>query len=96
MATHHRHEKRLGRILNKNQFSCMMYRATPVNRRSEKPQLLFELEMRYCIKCNASHWFLGEPIVFEQTEFDPNEHWTWQLEEMGFFHKAHESTAPND
>lgn len=92
----HTNEKRLGRVLNKNQFSCVMFKATPEHRRSEKPQLLFELEMRYCIKCNAQHWFIGDKIEFEQTEFNPKEYWTWQLEEMGFFDKAHDTTAPND
>lgn len=95
--TIHRNEKRLGRVLqNKNQFSCLMYKATPVNRRSEKPQLLFEMEMRYCIKCNDQHWFLGERIEFEPTAFNPNEHWTWQLEQMGFFNKGHDTDRPNN
>ena len=73
-----------------------MYKATPVARRTEKPQLLFELEMRYCISCNAKHWFVGERIEFEQTQFNPNEYWSWQLEEMGFFDKAQDTNRPND
>ena len=92
----HTNEKRLGRVLNKNQFSCVMYKATPADRRSEKPQLLFELEMRYCIKCNDLHWFIGDRIEFEQAVFNPNEYWTWQLEEMGFFDKAQDTNRPND
>ena len=75
MITNHTNEKRLGRILDKRQFSCMMYRATPVSRRSEKPQLLFEMEMRYCIVCNAKHWILGEETPFEHPVFNPNVYW---------------------
>ena len=73
-----------------------MYRATPEDRRSEEPQLLFELTMRYCIKCNAQHWFIGNEIEFEQTEFDPNDYWISELYEMGYFAQFDDTTAPND
>ena len=96
MTAHHRSEKRLPLILDKNQFSCMMNRATPVDRKWEKPHLLFHMEMRYCIKCNTRHWFLGEKIEFEQADFDPNEYWSWQLEEMGFFDKGHDTNRPKN
>ena len=82
---HHRSEKRLRRIWNKNQFSCMMYKATSADRREEKPHLLFELEMRYCIKCNNKHWFLGEEIEFDQPVFNPNDYDILELREMGYF-----------
>ena len=83
---HHRSEKRLRRIWNKNQFSCMMYKATSADRREEKPHLLFELEMRYCIKCNNKHWFIGDEIEFDEVPgFNPNDHTTLALEEMGYF-----------
>lgn len=95
-GNHHNHERRFGRVLTNNQFSCAIYRATPADRKWEKPHLLYEMEMRYCIKCNSQHWFMGKKIELEQTVFNPKDFWTWQLEEMGFFDKAHESTAPND
>lgn len=94
MADHHRHEKRHGRFLKPNQLSCTIYRVTPEDRKMEKPLLLYEMELRYCIKCNAQHWFLGERIESDQSDFNPNEYWTWQLEEMGFFNKGHDSNRP--
>ena len=94
VTDHHQHEKRHGRFLSKNQLSCTIYRVTPENRRMEKPLLLYEMTFRYCIKCANEHWFLGERIEPDQSEFNPNDYWTWQLEEMGFFNKGHESTAP--
>lgn len=93
---HHRSEKRLRRIWNKNQFSCIMFKATPEHRRKEKPHLLFDLEMRYCIKCNAKHWFLGEEIPFEQTDFDPNQYWYSELVEMGYFDRFDDALGAND
>jgi len=54
------------------------------------------MEYKYCIKCNNTHWFFIREIPFEQTEFDPDEFWTWQLEEMGFFDKAQDTNRPND
>lgn len=60
----------------------------------EKPLLLYEMELRYCIKCNSKHWFLGEKIENTDLQFNPNDYWTWQLEEMGFFNKGHDTTAP--
>jgi hypothetical protein len=94
MEQHHRHEKRHGRKLNLNQLSCTIHRVTPEHRKMEKPLLLYEMELRYCIKCNSKHWFLGERIENPDPEFNPNDYWTWELEEMGFFNKGHESTAP--
>lgn len=94
MEQHHRHEKRHGRKLSKNQMSCAIFRITPENRRMEKPLLLYEMTFRYCIKCANEHWFMGEKIETDQAEFNPNDYWTWELEEMGFFNKGHESTAP--
>lgn len=96
ITNHHTSEKRLGRFLDKRQFSCMMYRATPADRRTEKPELLFEMEMRYCIVCNAKHWILGEPIPFEQPVFNPNDYWISELYEMGYFAQFDDTTAPND
>lgn len=96
MTTHHNHEKRLPFILDKVQFSCMMNRATPADRKWEKPHLLYHMEMRYCIKCNTRHWFLGEKIEFEQAVFNPNDYWTSELEEMGFFDKVRDTNRPND
>jgi len=94
VADHHQHEKRHGRNLSKNQFSCAMYRMTPEDSRKEKPLLLYDMTYRYCIKCANQHWFIGENIEPEPSEFNPNEYWTWQLEEMGFFNKGHDTTAP--
>ena len=96
MLEHHTHERRFGRVLTNNQLSCAIYRATPADRKSEKPHLLYEMTWRYCIKCTAMHWFMGKKIEFVQPSFNPDEKWTWQLEQMGFFDKAHDTTAPND
>lgn len=64
----------------------MMYRATPADRRKEEPHLLFELSWRYCIKCNAEHWFIGDEIELDEVPgFNPNDHTTLALEEMGYF-----------
>ena len=93
---HHTHERRFGRVLSLNQMSCAMYRATPANRRLEKPHLLYEMEMRYCIKCNAQHWFLGERIAFEQPEFNPNDYWISELYEMGYFDQFDDAVGKND
>jgi len=94
LVDHHQHEKRHGRTLDKNRFSCAMYRITPENLRKEKPLLLYDMTYRYCIKCANQHWFIGEKIESDQSDFNPNEYWTWQLEEMGFFNKGHDTTAP--
>ena len=96
MTTHHTHERRFGRVLTNNQFSCAIYRATPADRRLEKPHLLYQMEYRYCIKCNARHWFLGEKIEFEQAEFNPNDYWTSELVEMGFFDKVRDANRPKN
>lgn len=95
---HHQNEKRLGRYLDKRKFACAIARSTPDNIRKENPPLLmFELEWQYCITCNMPHWTLGEEIMFDQEPgFNPNEYWTWQLEEMGFFDKAQDANGPND
>jgi hypothetical protein len=92
--TTHRHEKRLGRVLkNLSSLSCGWFKVC----KTEKPDhLAYEMELRYCIKCNTEHWFFLKRIEFEQTVFDPNEHWTWQLEEMGFFDKGHDTDRPKN
>lgn len=98
LTAHHRDEKRLGRYIDRSRLSCAWFKL--LNRNGGdlvKPDhLLFEMETKWCIKCNTIHWMFGEKIEFEQTEFNPNDHWTWQLEEMGFFDKALESNRPND
>lgn len=80
---HHRHEKRFG-VLKENlpALSCAWAKVCgPV-----KPDhLLYEMEKRYCIKCNREHWFFLERIDFEPHVFDPNQFWTSELWEMGFF-----------
>lgn len=91
---HHRHEKRHGRFLSPNQLSCTIYRITPENLRKEKPLLLYAMSWRYCIRCNDEHWFMGERIEPDQTDFNPNDYWTWELEEMGFFNKGHDAKRP--
>ena len=93
-STHHRSERRLGRVLRDlSALSCAWSRVC----KSVKPDhLLYEMEYKYCIKCNKTHWFFVKEIPFEQTEFNPNDHWTWQLEEMGFFDKAQDTNRPND
>lgn len=87
MADHHRHEKRLGRVIKQSELSCAWYRV--LNKKGRdlvKPDhLLFEMEMRYCIKCNVIHWFLGEKIEFVQPEFNPNDYDILELREMGYF-----------
>jgi hypothetical protein len=85
MSKHHTHERRFGRVLTNNQLSCAIYRATPADRKTEKPLLLYEMEWRYCMRCNAAHWFMGNKIELEQTEFNPNEYWISELYEMGYF-----------
>jgi hypothetical protein len=95
----HRHEKRLGRLLNNASLSCAWYKVcgTEEDGSAVKPwHLSYELTLRYCIKCNAEHYFLGKVVDIAQPEFNPNDYWTWQLEEMGFFDKTHESNRPND
>lgn len=95
--TIHRNEKRLGRVLhNKNQFSCLMYKATPVDRRKERPHLLYEMSFRYCIKCANEHWFLGERIELELTEFNPNDYFISELYEMGYFDQFDDTDRPKD
>lgn len=43
------------------------------------------------------HWILGDEIEMDEIPtFNPDEYWTWQLEEMGFFHKAQDTTSPKD
>lgn len=93
MAEHHTHERRFGRVLTNNQLSCAIYRATPKDRKWEKPHLLFEMEMRYCIKCNTQHWFMGKKIEFEQPVFNPNDYWLSELYEMGYFAQFDESNG---
>ena len=87
VADHHRHERRLGRRIRNTQLACAWFRVLNKNGGDlVKPDhLLYEMEMQWCIKCNAVHWMFGEKIEFEQTELDPNEFWTSELEEMGFF-----------
>jgi hypothetical protein len=95
---HHRSEKRLGRILSKHQLSCMWHRVCgfDVNGVAIKPDhLLYELEMRFCIRCNTQHYFLGEKIEFEQTEFDPSAHFTLALEKMGYFAQFSDADGGN-
>jgi len=95
MSAHHTHERRFGRVLTNNQFSCAIYRATPAERKKEKPHLLYQMEMRYCIKCNAQHWFLGKKLEFQDTGFNPNEHWTSELIDIGYFDQFDESNGAN-
>ena len=93
---HHRSEKRHGRILTKHQLSCMWSRVCgfDVNGKAVKPDhLLYELELRFCIKCNTEHYFLGEIVEFEQTVFNPNEYLTSELFEMGYFAQFDESNG---
>lgn len=95
-GTHHNHERRFGRVLTNAQLSCAISRATPVDRKWEKPHLLYEMEMRYCIKCNTQHWFLGEKLEFEQTVFNPNDYDILELRAMRYFDQFEDTTAPND
>ena len=95
-GTHHNHERRFGRVLSNNQFSCAIYRATPADRKSDKPHLLYEMTWRYCIKCNAQHWFMGKKIEFAQPVFNPNDHHISALEEMGYFGQFEDANGPND
>ena len=93
VADHHTHERRFGRVLTNNQLSCAIYRATPVDRKTEQPLLLYEMEWRYCIKCNAFHWFMGKRIELEQPAFNPNDFWTSELYEMGYFDQFGDTTG---
>jgi len=81
--SHHRSEKRLARAkFNLTSLSCGWARVCGP---AKPDHLLYTMEKRFCIKCNRSHWFFLEPIEFEQPELNPNEYWTLELEEMGFF-----------
>lgn len=67
--TTHRHEKRLGRVLNNASLSCAWYKVcgTEEDGSAVKPwHLSFELTLRYCIKCNAQHYFLGKRIEIDE------------------------------
>lgn len=93
--TTHRHEKRLGRVLkNLSSLSCGWFKVC----KTEKPDhLAYEMEKRWCIKCNAQHWFFTKQIEIENLSgFNPDDYWTWQLEEMGFFQKEPDTNHPND
>lgn len=80
---HHRSEKRLSSInANLTSLSCAWAKVCGPCR---PDHLLYTMQKRFCIKCNRSHWFFLEPIEFEQPELNPNEYWTSELEEMGFF-----------
>ena len=83
MVVNHRSEKRLANLkMNLNSLSCGWARVC----RDVKPDhLLFEMEKRYCIKCNRVHWFFTKPIEFEQEVFDPNKYDILELREMGYF-----------
>lgn len=65
---HHRHEKRLRTLLDKRLQACLLYKATPPEKRHVKPELLFEMEMGYCIICNAQHWILGNQLEMEKSD----------------------------
>lgn len=81
--TNHRHEKRLASInANLTSLSCAWARVCGP---CKPDHLLYTMQKRFCIKCNRSHWFFLEPIEFEQPELNPNDYWTSELEEMGFF-----------
>ena len=81
MPDHHNHERRFGRVIPLSQLSCAWYSVCGEN----KPLLTYEMEKRFCIKCNAQHWFFVKKIEFEQPEFNPNDHWISDLYEMGYF-----------
>ena len=83
LMSQHRSEKRLANIrTNLNTLSCAWSRVC----RDVKPDhLLYEMEQRYCIKCNRVHWFFLKPIEFEQKAFDPNEYCITELRAMGYF-----------
>jgi len=86
---YHRHEKRLG-VLKENlpALSCAWAKVCgPL-----KPDhLLYEMEKRYCIKCNRSHWFFLERIDFEPHVFNPNDYDILELREMGYFDQFRDS-----
>ena len=65
---HHRHEKRLRKIVDKRLQACLMFKATPVENRNVKPDLLFDMEMGYCIVCNAQHWIFKDRIEIEKAK----------------------------
>lgn len=94
---HHRHEKRLGRVLTNHQLSCAWYRVcgSDENGAVKPDHLLYELEKRYCIKCNAQHYFLGEKIEYAPSEFNPNDHYLLALENMGFFAQFSDASGEN-
>ena len=68
ITTHHTNEKRLGRIISEAQLSCAWYRVLgKKNGEPVKPDhLLFEMEKRWCIKCNTIHWVFGERLDFAE------------------------------
>lgn len=80
---HHRHEKRFG-VLKQN-LSALSCAWAKVCGPMKPDHLSFEMEKRYCIKCNRDHWFLTKFIEYVQPEFDPNQFWTSELEELGYF-----------
>ena len=98
VADHHRSEKRLGRLYDKNQEACGWFKLLNKNGGDlVKPDhLLYEMEKRWCIRCNAIHWMFGEKIEFKQTVFNPNEYWYSELVEMGFFDQNPDADRPND
>ena len=89
--TIHRSEKRLYKLKeNLNSLSCGWAKVC----RSVKPDhLLYEMEQRYCIKCNCVHWFFTKPIEFEQKKFDPNQYYISELYEMGYFDQFDDSES---
>jgi len=91
LLTVHRSERRLPSVVaNLNSLSCAWAK---VCRDGKPDHLLFEMERRYCIKCNRLHWFFLKPIEFEQKKFDPNEYYTSELWEMGYFDQFDDSES---
>ena len=79
----HRHEKRLGVL--KQDLSALSCAWAKVCGPMKPDHLSYEMERRYCIKCNRQHWFFTSSIEYVQPVFDPNQYWYSELVQMGFF-----------
>lgn len=89
---HHRHEKRFG-VLKQN-LSALSCAWAKVCGPRKPDHLLYEMERRYCIKCNRDHWFFLKQLEFEpQPVFDPNQFSLSELEEMDYFAQFYESKS---
>jgi len=97
VTDHHQHEKRHGRVLSRRQLGCAWFKLLgTIEDVPVKPDhLAYELTLRYCITCNAQHWFFGDRVEYIPPQFNPEDYFTTELEEMGFFAQFDDAIGDN-